>query len=74
MANYQDIEKALEELRPFKGNSLNAVATSDGGYLVFSYSTPIASVAKDGARQLDATKYSKTTSHHQNIIKRAWGL
>lgn len=74
MDNYKTIESKLSTLTPFTGNSLTARYDSAGNYLVFSYATLIAGVSNSGLRELNRSKYSVTTSRHQNLIKRAWGI
>ena len=72
MDNYKTIEQKLANLEPFHGNSLSAY-WNGGGYYVESYTTVI---ARDmfGTKEVSSAKYSVTTSKHQNLIKRAWGL
>jgi len=72
MDNYKTIERKLRNLEPFKGNSLRAF-WDGGSYLVVSYSTAIAS-ANSTEREVTERKYSVTTSRHQNLIRRAWGI
>lgn len=43
---------------------------ADADYIVYSYATPIAWHGKDGWTIPD-TKYSVTTSNHQNIVRMA---
>jgi hypothetical protein len=82
MDNYRTIEAKLKELEPFKGNSLSAVKLIDRhelNYRVYSYNTLIASKiysASEGEwfTSLSEKKYSTTTSRHQNLIRRAWGI
>lgn len=73
MDNYKTIARKLANLEPFRGNTLTAVYVGEV-YKVFSYSTLIAEVGNMGNRLLNETKYSVTTSKHQNIIRRAWGI
>lgn len=40
-------------------------------YVVFSYATPIAWHRKDTGWTIPSTKYSKTTSTHQHIVRMA---
>jgi hypothetical protein len=77
MDNYKTIETKLRNLESFRGNSLSA-NWSMGEYLVWSYNTEIAN-AKGGkftpfTSWVDSSKYSVTTSRHQNLIRKAWGL
>lgn len=74
MDNYKTIETKLRNRESFRGNSL--IASSYGNlYQVVSYDTLIASYDIETHRVwLDDTKYSVTTSRHQNLIKRAWGM
>jgi TRAP-type C4-dicarboxylate transport system substrate-binding protein len=71
--NYKTISSKLTSLTPFKGNTLTAFWDGDT-YKVFSYSTLIAHAKQIGVVSINANKYSVTTSKHQNIIRRAWGL
>ena len=48
-----------------------------GSYKVYSYSTQIAQAwpSNDGMRvAMNEEKFSTTTSRHQNLIKRIWGV
>jgi hypothetical protein len=80
--NYKTIERKLKELESFNGNTLTARVEKTWGtfsYKVYSYNTLIAEKYWDGMEgewftRLNDTKYSVTTSKHQNIIRRAWGL
>lgn len=54
-------------------NERNLLGGLDGRfptYVVFSYSTPIA-YAQDGAWYIVAQKFSRTTSRHQSVVRRA---
>ena len=66
--------EAIKLREPFKTHgALWARATGDR-YEVVSYSTPIATwFQKYGTWDVNATKYSRTTSRHQNIVRRAIG-
>lgn len=73
--NYRQIETALKNCVPFKGNSCHATfSISDGYYRVYSYGTLIARIMPytRAHYQLNSRKYSQTTSRLQNIVKRAW--
>ena len=72
MDNYKTIENKLADLVPFKGNSLSAYWEGEI-YKVVSYSTLIA-VKQPSGRVIASKKYSSTTSRHQNLIKKAWGI
>jgi hypothetical protein len=72
MDNYKEIESKLASKTPFSGNSLTAYLEEDGEYRVYSYRTLIAT--SKGVDWLDCRKYSQTTSRHQDIIRKAWGL
>lgn len=75
MDNYRTIETKLENRQPFSGNSLNGFWDAQTGYyVVYSYNTLIASLELGGKRWVNPSKYSTTTSRHQNLIKRAWGV
>ena len=79
MDNYRTIEAKLKSLTPFKGNSMSAWLNEDLQRLdVYSYSTLIARAYRYAGTTLityfDEGKYSTTTSRHQNLIKKAWGI
>ena len=74
MDSYKVISQKLQNREPFRGNSLWAELGSDGVYRVWSYSTKIAIAFPDGQRELDRQRYSVTTSKHQSLIARAWGM
>lgn len=73
--NYRTIEARLASLMPFQGNSLQGFMDESGkNYLVVSYRTLIATAQRDGGNWVSKTKYSVTTSRHQNLVRKAWGL
>jgi hypothetical protein len=82
MDNYKTIETKLATLTPFTGNSLTAIAEKTWGsisYKVYSYNTLIAEKSWNGNEgewdsYLNQTKFSVTTSRHQNLIRKAWGI
>ena len=82
MDSYKVIETKLTNLEPFNGNSLSAKAENAWGslvYRVYSYNTLIATKSWHGdegewSTYLNPEKYSVTTSRHQNLIRKAWGL
>jgi len=71
--SYRTIAVKLANREPFKGNSLTAYWWGDT-YRVVSYSTLIASRYILGDTWISPDKYSVTTSRHQNLIKKAWGI
>ena len=76
MDNYRTIERKLRNLEQFKGNSLRSeIELYDGKpqYVIYSYRTIIA-MHREGRGAVVDTKYSTTTSRHQNLIRRAWGI
>jgi hypothetical protein len=76
MDNYRTIDRKLRFLEQFKGNSMwSDVMMIDGKlhYVVYSYQTLIA-MYYDGKGAVIDTKYSTTTSRHQNVIRKAWGI
>ncbi len=79
MDNYKTIEQKLRNLEPFRGNSMSARWYGET-YVVTSYSTDIAEwviETPDGEPEeysVHPRKYSVTTSRHQNLVRRAWGL
>ena len=79
MDNYKTIEQKLRNLEPFHGNSLSGYWNDNkGGLDVSSYNTTIGqALFINGEIVVDyfnANKYSVTTSRHQNLIRRAWGI
>lgn len=77
MDNYRTIETKLRNREDFRGNSLQGYLDDYGTYRVVSYNTTIATATPtaEGVRlKIDETKHSTTTSRHQNLVKRAWGL
>jgi hypothetical protein len=72
--NYKTIERKLRNLEGFKGNSLEGF-WDDRGYNIVSYRTLIATFTpNDKVAWVNPTKYSVTTSRHQNLIRKAWSL
>ena len=74
-ANYRQMQDAIRECVPFRGNSARGeFDTIDGIYRVYSYNTLIASIMPytKAHYTMNARKYSSTTSRLQNIIRRAW--
>lgn len=77
MDSYKEIETKLAELEPFRGNSMTGVLDEWGSYRVYSYSTQIAQAwptASGISAKMNNEKFSTTTSRHQNLIRKAWGL
>jgi hypothetical protein len=72
MDSYRTIEQKLIEYKPFKGQSMTGIWHGTT-YLVYSYDTLIA-VANPEGMNLDAHKYSRTTTRHQDLIRRAWNF
>ena len=73
ISNYQQIADHLDALRPFKGTSCHATMSTDGLYIVTSYSTVVAEVDTAAApmrRWISSSDYSKTTKRLQNLCKR----
>jgi hypothetical protein len=71
--NYKTIASKLTTLTPFNGNTMRGLWDGDT-FKVYSYSTLIAHAKQIGVVSINATKYSVTTSKHQGIIRRAWGI
>jgi hypothetical protein len=74
-ANYRQMQDAIRECKPFRGNSARGeFDTIDGVYRVYSYNTLIATITPYTMAHytINARKYSSTTSRLQNIIRRAW--
>lgn len=79
MDSYKVIEYKLRNLEPFRGNTLSGYYNEENGKLdVYSYNTTIGqALFINGEIVVDyfnPAKYSVTTSKHQNIIRRAWGV
>lgn len=80
--NYRTIARKLDNLESFNGNTMRAQVEKTWGtfsYRVYSYSTLIAEKTWDGSEGewvtwVNPSRYSVTTSRHQNLIKRAWGV
>jgi hypothetical protein len=73
-ATYKTMPSLIANRVPFTHGSCHAFIEDNGNYVVYSYSTLIAGITASGAKQLNATKYSMTTSRLQNIIRKAWGI
>jgi hypothetical protein len=72
--NYQAIAVKLANREAFRGNSMSAY-WFDTDYQVLSYGTIIANYnSYECETWISANKYSVTTSRHQNLIKKAWGI
>lgn len=71
--NYKTIASKLANRESFTGNSMTANYVGEV-YKVWSYNTLIAEVGNMGNILLNSNKYSVTTSKHQNLIRKAWGL
>ena len=69
-----EAEALLGWKQAFTTGTLSARYDSAGNYLVFSYDQMIAGYHNTGRVDLNSNYYSKTTSKHLNIVKRAWGL
>jgi major membrane immunogen (membrane-anchored lipoprotein) len=77
MITLEQAEEQLAFRQAFNAGNLNAfwavLADGEMVYCVYSYQTKVAQVDGEGA-WVDNTKYSQTTSKHQNIIRRAWEM
>lgn len=69
-----EAEQLLTWRKPFTTGTLSAREDSAGNYLVFSYDQMIAGWHTSGRIDTNSNYYSKTTSKHLNIVKRAWGV
>ena len=72
-ATYATMPALIATKTPFIHGSAHAFTNFSGEYVVYSYSTEIAT-AKDGILWLNERKYSVTTSRLQNIIRKAWAI
>jgi len=68
---YEDMPEKVRARVPFRGNSVTGVWVSDTVYAVISYRTTIARW-DNGTVWIDPTKYSKTTSRIQHMVKTVW--
>ena len=68
-ATYKQMQALLQAKEAFKGNSVEAVKTSAGYYKIFSYETIVAVVAPCGKTVINVTKYSRTTSRIQHMLR-----
>lgn len=69
MSNYREIPYLLRNREPFSGNSMSAFTDAQtGDYVVLSYNTEIARVTSAGVKTVNTSKYSTTTSRHQNLV------
>jgi hypothetical protein len=79
-ATLAEAEQHIRNLEPFHTGTLSGAweqYDKDGteGYVVRSYGVLIAESYKNyNGLATDAYYYSKTTSKHANIVKKAWGL
>lgn len=70
--SYRTIEAKLDTLTPFEGHSMRGDWTPEGKFIVWSYKVPIGYSTVSGFA-IDDTKYSVTTSRHQNLLRKVWG-
>lgn len=70
----EQAEACLEDFTPFSTGTLSGQLSPDGDFLVFSYNALIAKAYPFGAKWTTLEKYSKTTSRHLNLVKKAWGI
>lgn len=70
--NYQQIENAIRQNKPFTHNGTMRATMLDNEYWIYSYATPIyKKYLQTGEVWFNEQKYSRTTSRQQNIIRRA---
>lgn len=69
--NQRQAVEAIRNHRDFKAAALSGVNDGPNQYLVLSYSTVIARFVEGEGWSLNERKYSKTTSRHQAIVRRA---
>lgn len=72
MDSYKVIERKLKAQLPFKGNSMSAHWFGNS-YVIYSYNTLIASIDINGY-EFDDSFFSRTTSRHQGLVRRALGI
>lgn len=82
-ATLQEIETKVANLEPFNGNSMRGQWETDTDgmrmFVVYSYATVIAnafdiSITGRVIGCVGSEWHSQTTSRHQNIVRRAWGV
>jgi hypothetical protein len=69
--NQRQAVEAIRNHRDFKAAALSGVNDGPNQYTVLSYSTVIARFVEGEGWSLNERKYSKTTSRHQTIVRRA---
>jgi hypothetical protein len=70
-SNYKDSVRHMASLESFRSNSMFG-QMGNATYIVFSYSTAIAYIARDCSRAfVNVHKYSVTTSKHQTYVRQA---
>ncbi len=74
MDNYKSIEAKLRNRIDFRGNSMSGHWADKNNFEVYSYRTRIAIFNDGDGIQIDSKKYSTTTSRHQNLVRKAWGV
>lgn len=73
--SYNQMTDLIKREADFKGNTMSAYHDPSGNYIIKSYETEIARVhSSDGFKHFVPKFYSRTTSRHQGIVKRAWGI
>lgn len=73
--SYNQMTDLIKSESDFNGNTMSAYHDPSGNYIIKSYDTEIARVhTSDGFKEFHPKKYSVTTSKHQGIVRRAWGL
>lgn len=77
-ATLAEAEQHLRNLEPFHTGTLSALWSDfdDTSYCVYSYGVLIAEggYSFTGFIHDGAYDYSKTTSKHANLVKKAWGI
>lgn len=68
-----EAENLLTWKQEFTTGTLSARYDTAGNYIVFSYDQLIAGYSASAVANFNENFYSKTTSKHLNIVKRAWG-
>lgn len=70
-ATYKQMQALLQVKEAFKGNSVTAVYQGSD-YYIYSYSTVMAIVTAGGYKVINVTKYSRTTSKIQQMLKQVF--
>ncbi|HET8868394.1 MAG TPA: hypothetical protein VFM87_08695 [Agrococcus sp.] len=65
------VEPRIVAGQVFMSGRMRGSVGPDGRYTVWSYHEPIAGQTADGDWWITAARFSKTTTRHQNVVRRA---